>query len=65
MSFVYRTVGKKDFPVGDNMYAALSEDVVFTTTPDYDDKHALVVPKDSAKKEKKKSKKEKQNESVD
>lgn len=64
MSFVYRATGKKDIPVGDNTYAALSEDVVFTTSPDYDEKYAVVVTKDSAKKEKK-SKKEKKTESVD
>jgi hypothetical protein len=64
MSFVYRTVGKKDVPVGDNTYAALSEDVVFTTTPEFDDSYALVAPKDSSKKEKK-AKKEKKIESVD
>jgi hypothetical protein len=64
MSFVYRTVGKKDLPVGDNMYAALSEDVVFTTTPNFDDSYAFVATKDTSKREKK-SKKEKKIESVD
>jgi hypothetical protein len=63
MSFVYRTIDKKDIPVGDNTYAALSEDVVFTTTPDYDERYAVVVPKESPKKEKK-TKKEKKSESV-
>lgn len=64
MSFVYRTDGKKDIPVGDNTYAALSEDVVITTTPDFGETHSAVISKDSAKKDKK-SKKEKKLESVD
>lgn len=64
MSFVYHTVGKKDVPVGDNTYAALSEDVVFTTMPDYDVSYAIIVRKDSSKKEKK-AKKEKKIESID